>query len=268
MKPGIYLDIPNEQYHREIDALSSSGLRLLDRSPAHYREAMENPPEPTPAMALGSAFHSLMLEPDTFDDNFAVAPDINRRTKAGKEAYAAFEAENKGKAVILPDDFDQIRAMKIAALKSETVRGIFSSMHTERTIIWNDPLYGFACKCRPDIENPAIEFLWDLKTCVDASPDGFSRDAARFGYHLQADWYLTGANVAHGRTVYRNFGFICVEKSPPYAVQVYVADAEFMNAGKEKNSILRNKYELCLRGNKWPGYPDRVVPLSLPRWAV
>ena len=47
---------------RAVPALS----RLL-RSPAHYVEYLARPPEPTPAMQFGSAFHAALLEPERYE---------------------------------------------------------------------------------------------------------------------------------------------------------------------------------------------------------
>lgn len=67
-----------------------SDLDLINRSPAYYRYVKENPKEQTLAMLLGSVFHKLVPEPETFTAEYAVCPAVDRRTKAGKEVYQAF----------------------------------------------------------------------------------------------------------------------------------------------------------------------------------
>ena len=53
MNPGIYHGMPSAEYHA-TDALGSSGLRKLARSPRHFYGATLDPDrpvsEPTPAM--------------------------------------------------------------------------------------------------------------------------------------------------------------------------------------------------------------------------
>ncbi len=89
-----------EEYHAG-PGVSKSDLDLIARSPAHYRAQKAAPREATPAMIIGSAFHTATLEPEKFDLEFAVAPEgIDRRTKAGKEEWAAFEAASAGKTVL------------------------------------------------------------------------------------------------------------------------------------------------------------------------
>ena len=67
MKPGIYYDISNEDYHKGA-GISKSGLDLIAKSPAHYKAVIDGITvrEPTKAQSLGTAFHELLLEPDLF----------------------------------------------------------------------------------------------------------------------------------------------------------------------------------------------------------
>lgn len=74
MQPGIYDNIPNDQYHSG-PGISKSGLDLINRSPMHYQFATSaaNDNEPTPAQAIGTAFHALLLEPHLFAQTYCLA---------------------------------------------------------------------------------------------------------------------------------------------------------------------------------------------------
>ena len=52
---------------------------------------------------MGSALHCAVLEHSTFNDRYIVEPDVDKRTKAGKEEYAVFlhAMEKKGSPIIL-----------------------------------------------------------------------------------------------------------------------------------------------------------------------
>ncbi len=67
MKPGIYFDISNDDYHKG-SGISKSGLDLIAKSPAHYKAVIDGITvrEPTKAQAIGTAFHELLLEPELF----------------------------------------------------------------------------------------------------------------------------------------------------------------------------------------------------------
>lgn len=75
MKTGIYSDIGNDDYHRG-PGISKSGLDLVHQSPMHYHfattAANDNARQPTPAQAFGTAFHSLLLEPEAFARDYVL----------------------------------------------------------------------------------------------------------------------------------------------------------------------------------------------------
>lgn len=66
----------------------------------HFQYRKNHPLEQTTALLVGSAVHKMVLEPETFDSEFVIAPDINRRTKNGKEEYADFLKSAAGKSII------------------------------------------------------------------------------------------------------------------------------------------------------------------------
>jgi exodeoxyribonuclease VIII len=91
MKPGIYFDISNEDYHAG-DGVSKSQLDMVALSPAllQWQKSAPVDTEKLKALDMGTALHCLLLEPEEFDKRFIVAPQFNRRTTAGKEDEAAF----------------------------------------------------------------------------------------------------------------------------------------------------------------------------------
>lgn len=72
IEAGIYPpeELTNEQYHA-IPAVSKSDLDKIDRSPAHYKFAKDNPQPPTTAMIRGTIVHAAILEPDRFEVDYA-----------------------------------------------------------------------------------------------------------------------------------------------------------------------------------------------------
>ena len=80
MKPGIYYNLPEDEYH-EVDAVSSSRLQDMIISPlecwAKHVDPDREPDEPTEAQARGRGYHARLLEGLTeFEDRFARLPDI------------------------------------------------------------------------------------------------------------------------------------------------------------------------------------------------
>ena len=105
MNPGIYDDLSNEDYHSS-PGISKSGLDLINKSPYLFSNRPKQ--EPTKAMLIGSATHTAVLERDLFADQYVWAPNVDGRTKAGKEELALFASENVGKTVLKSEEFDLI----------------------------------------------------------------------------------------------------------------------------------------------------------------
>jgi hypothetical protein len=260
----------NADYHRHL-AVSKSGLDQIAKSPLHYWARYLDPnrvwPEPTPAMRLGTAFHTHVLELDQWDKQIAIAPgDINRRTKEGREQWAAFEADAKRKTVITADDAEVVMAMGRSVWRHPAAAMLLHWQgKAETTHMWTDPTTGAECKCRPDWLTNDGNLIIDLKTTEDASPSGFQRSVANYRYHVQASWYLDGVEAATGHRP-DQFIFICVEKKPPYCCAVYAADAEMIQIGAETAARDLARLVECKASNTWPGYSDQIEPLSLPAW--
>ena len=74
----ILENLTNAEYHAS-EGISASGLKLIGRSPLHYWAAYLDPKrEPrveTPALKLGTAIHTAVLEPMRFADEYVVVPD-------------------------------------------------------------------------------------------------------------------------------------------------------------------------------------------------
>jgi len=268
--PDEWDPLDNTEYHRHA-AVSKSHLDLVARSPLHYWARYVDPkrvePEPTPAMLLGTAVHTHILEPGEWGARYIAGPEaIDRRTKAGKEAWAAFEADAAGRTVISRNDADLVLAMG-RAVRNHPAAAMLLQLPgaAETTWMWHDAATGLQCKCRPDWLTTDGRLIVDLKTTEDASPAGFRKSIANFRYHVQAAWYLDGVERATGRRP-EQFLFVCVEKRAPHAVAVYAADAEMIDAGAKQARLDLDTLAVCKAADAWPGYSDQIEPISLPAW--
>ena len=260
----------NADYHAH-PAVSKSHLDLIARSPLHYWARYVDParvaPEPTPQMRLGTALHTHVLELSRWDQEIAVAPgDINRRTKEGKEQWAAFEASAAGKTVITADDAETVMAMGRSIMRHPGAAMLLGlAGKAETTHMWTDATYGIECKCRPDWLTDDGSIMVDLKTTRDASPRGFRQSIASFRYWVQAGWYMHGVQAATGKRP-EQFIFVCVESTAPYACAVYAADAEMIERGHEQAMRDLGKLAVCRAADSWPSYSDQIETISLPGW--
>lgn len=260
--PGV----PEDAYHAHASASSSFLRTLTGRSPAHARAALLEPREDTPALVLGRGIHARALEPETYPQRFAVAPKVDRRTKAGKEAWAAFTEAHPGAVILSESDGELVNAIGEAVDAHPLASVILSGGVAELSGFWTDPETGVPCRIRPDYARPGDALLVDLKTTTDASPREFARAVYRYGYHVQAAFYAMGFEAIEGRPL-SDFLFIAVEKAPPYAVGVYRLDDEALSVGRATVRKALATYAACLASGHWPGYSASVEPVTLPAYA-
>ena len=254
-----------EQEYRSAPGVNKSTLWEIRKSPMHYQYALNNPSKDTPALLLGRAIHAAVLTPDTYFDEYCVAPEIDRRTNDGKEQYGRFLANHAGQTVLTSDDSILVMALA-ASIRTDKYAGpLLLGCDTERPIFWTDGATGLPCKCRLDAIKTGGGDVIDLKTCADASPDAFIRDALKYGYDVQAAHYLHGAAAKYGRSPSRRWWFVAMEKTPPYAVNVIRADDGFLDHGEWRRMALMDKLKDCTTKNEWPGYGQTET--VLPAWA-
>lgn len=263
MKDGFYKALPMPDYLNE-DALSKSGLVELSRSPAHFKAAKEFPKE-SAAFDLGTAVHALVLEPDRAAA-LIVTPPAEVLAKNGYRtgsAYKAWEASRAPGAVILKaDDFDAARRMADAVLSHPAARDMLTAGHPEVSAFWTDA-NGVRRKCRPDYLNDFAAI--DLKTTIDASPEGFGKQAFNLKYYWSAFWTTEIIRGLGGGS--RPYVFIASEKTPPYPVAVYETPQELIDRAREEIAPLLDLYRDCLKADQFPGYHDVLMTLQVPRWA-
>ena len=75
-----------EAEYRAADGINKSTLWEMRKSPAHYKYLLDHPAEDTAALHFGRALHSAVLTPTAYKRDFRIAPDVDKRTKAGREA--------------------------------------------------------------------------------------------------------------------------------------------------------------------------------------
>jgi hypothetical protein len=265
---GIAYGLDNEAYHA-LDALGSSGLKLLRRSPAHFFGQVIDPNrpqrEPSPAMAAGTLAHCAILEPHELGSRYVVKPEgLNLSTKDGKAWAAGIDADQ---TIVTAEQMQTAQRQASAVRALPEVGPLFARGHAEVSAFWTDAS-GVQCKCRPDFvaETDQGVILLDVKTAKDADPQGFARAVWNYAYHLQAAWYSGGYAAASGLPVLA-FVFVAVEADYPHCAAAYVLDEETLQQARDENARLLAIYADCKRSGTWPGYQAGVGILKAPAWA-
>lgn len=264
--PYICTDMSKADY-LALDAVSNSMLNhLWNASPAHLRYALDNPPKQTPALALGEAIHTAILEPERFLNLYVQAPKVDHRTKSGKAEWESFLEENAGKAFLSASDYktcEEIQASFRAHAPARTF--VEEAKYIESSILWHDVSLSIDRKGRPDILD-SLGCIVDIKTTDDAIDTAFERSILKYGYHRAAAGYLDGAKAC-GFDV-NDYILIAIEKSPPYGIKIYRLRDDVIAQGREENARLLTLYAECKHSNHWPSYPQEIEEIGLPAWAM
>lgn len=261
-----------EVYHSS-EHIGKSQLFKMSKSPAHFKNNLDTPFEKTKALLIGSAFHCLVLEPEKFDEQYAVmSEEFDGRTAAGR----AFKrnAEEEGFEILTYDEYEMIQGMATSVL-SDPYCQLLLAGEKEISYYWTDSDTGVKVKCRPDCRTDLTEssVVVDLKSCENANIDAFIRDIFKYGYDLQAAQYTTGVELYEQKK--HKFVLIAVEKKPPYAVlildfdEVFNGEEKAIMKGYDKYREFLGLVAECRMTGVWYDYrgsDDVPGSLNIPQW--
>lgn len=273
-KLGIRKGLTYDEYV-EIPAVRHSDLKPFERTPAHARESILRGDKETKAKASGHAFHVLTLEPDLFWLQYGVPPKCDRRTTAGKQAWADWTTAHPNVIAIAPEEMVVFEKMRDSVMAHPTARELLSGKgHNELVAVWEerDDETGELqpCKLRVDRLGAIARYstIGDLKTTTNAEERAFSKDAAKYGYFSAMAWYRRGLQAVAPIAAPRKCVFVAVEKDPPYCVAVHEVDERALEQGERQVLGWLKTYQQCMRTGSWPGYGDGCSTIDYPPWAV
>ena len=272
MKSGIVIET-NAEYHGYREAISKSRLSNIAVCPAYFKWCEDNPQKPSDDMVLGSAFHKIVLEPETFDDEFAIMPQVDKRTTQGKLIIAEFIIESAEKTVITQEQYDTICGMRDSIMSNPYARKLING-NIEQSMYWADELTKVECKCRPDVWRKVADrvVITDLKSTKSVMPNDFMRDVVKYHYDLQTAMYRDG--VSKNLNIPKeniDFVFIAVEKKPPYLLNIMQADTYVIQKGEADFREYIGTYAECKEKDLWYGLNGAngiINTLSLPEYLI
>jgi len=259
-QPGIY-DLSPDDYHAS-PGVSKSGLwTLYTRTPYHFKYQSQ---AETNTQRFGSAAHTAVLEPELFSSRFMRGPSDRR---GNKWTSALVDAGATGRSLLTESEYDDAQRLRDALHKNPLVQRLTAgSPQVEKSGFWIDPATGELCRCRPDLYNPDLRIMVDLKSTADASARDWVKRVADYGFHVQEAFYRDGWEQAGGGAV-EGFVFLTVENKAPFAHAVYEMDLPSVAEGAAIARKALEMYRACRLADQWPGYAPDVQELSLPRWA-
>ena len=237
----------NQQYHSH-NSISASGLKTIYKKSVYH--LINQRFKETPAMALGTAVHAAILESDDFYNQYHVIDKIDKRTKAGKEEYLKQVELSKNhnsctQKIILDYDNHEIIKNILGAYRNHDLAQKYCQGEIE--LSHYSQIDGVDVRVRPDCVNKISNFISDVKTCQDNSPEAFKRDVYKWGYHLQAAFYMDVLGI-------ENFRFIAVTTSFPHTVEVYSLDEKTIEFGRNAWKQAFENWKQYINTGIMPGY--------------
>jgi len=258
-----FLELTNEEYHAR-PGVSASMLKSMARGWRTFEAehiTKTAPRKESPAMALGTAVHTALLEPERFDADYVVCPEecSDKRTKAYKEWSAEFGEQS----ILSVADIVVIYNIQESVRRDDFASQLLTADgHVEKSLEWteNDVL------CRMRLDKITGPFCIDIKTCQDATPEAFAKTIANYRYDLQASHYLSGL-TNNGIGCAMRFVFIAVETCVPYRVRCYeMCNDDLFSAEIDRVSLLA-EYRRRSESGDWSEPGEGVLTkVFLPNW--
>lgn len=248
-------------------AIGSSTLKNIMLTPADYKAALEQQSKDTKSTVLGTAIHSLILEPIKFQQSYALQPEDwgPRNQGNGKKMWDAFKKFNEGKICIDFEDAQLLKRIAKAASDHEGLRKILEEAHVEVTAFAE--IDGIECKARVDIL--CEDRIFDLKSDRENLDDeNLFKIVFNRGYHFQGAHHTSVISRLEPYTNVKNFGWVFVSTSSPHPhIRIVTAPQELVEWSRRDHAYALRTLKQCMETDKWTGYPTSINELQIPEWA-
>ena len=240
-------------------------LKRYKKSPLHYKEEEF---EETAPMKMGTAYHTLILEPEKVDQKYFILDEMQRPEKTKtmdsninkdwkRELY-----EKYGENILNKNIFGQLKVMKDRLFSHSHAKTLLTK--GEKELSHYTELDGIKVKIRPDNLRLWKNTIVDLKTCAGASEDAFIRQAFKLGYHISGAFYCDIAEAIYKTGKPWVFIIIAQETKHPFAFNIFRFDMDddrdsdelmsFLAMGRHEYLACLDEHKYCTDNNKWNGY--------------
>lgn len=253
LKEGIN-KCTNSEYHGDKSYLSSSSLKTLLKSPAQfYEEQVLGNKKPLEGAFLdeGTLTHSLILEPETVEAEFAFFEGMR---KQGKE-WEEFKAENGNKMIMSKPQKVRCEAYVEAYRQRKEAVALIKNGEAEHTICAE--LLGMPIKTRSDYINVEQGYIVDVKTTsFPSDKESFQLTIKEYQYDLSAALYLAVAEKYYEKSF--DFYFVVLGKKD-LKCEVFKLSKRSRHEGMAKIAKAARIYKQCLTSGKWESKIEKVI---------
>jgi hypothetical protein len=250
----------NFEEYKSLNAINASFLKACANGEYAGFKYLHEPRTPSPAMNLGTAIHTALLEPHLFDSQIAVQKKVDGRTIEGKAYTKAFAETSVGKIIIDEQQFEIIKKIQENAMEHQGAKTLLG-YNKEVTFQWSNE-FG-EMKARLDLVHPELAELADVKSADDCSPKAFIKQLIDLHYDIQFFHYHLAL-----QQVFQPYCFVLGCETKTGEVVVYNID-QIVYSEYTKNKYLKAMQTaiLVLGMKECPKkYDQDVIALELPNW--
>jgi exodeoxyribonuclease VIII len=260
-------------------------LRHIEPTPAHLVHYLSQKREVTPEMMLGTLVHARILEPHKPLPRIAIKPEkypapadcsAVKQKKAqpgdlldwhGSSTYCKQwikDQANAGNIVLSEAEAETLNRMVDGVAKHPRVIDILDGAQTEVSIFRQQG--SLFRKHRLDIVT-RYNFLADVKSTDDASPEAFAKNLVAKDWAAQAADYLDAWNQMNPDDPRVGFVFIVVERETGLTALYYLTERA-LDYGRTVNKRRLAIASECYATNSFPGFPEEIQAGDIEDWAA
>jgi PDDEXK-like domain of unknown function (DUF3799) len=230
-----------------------SNLHRIAQSPAHYLHALQHERRDTPAMRFGRLVHALLLGKCGGGHGGEVVVWTGERRG---NAWKMFAEEHLGAEIVTEEEYERASRCAGAIEAHPRARNVLVG-NLEHEVRWTNA----GRQCLGHVDAGGFNWVTELKTSTNASPDWFRRQALGMSYHAQLAWYADALSTLGRRIDVAHIAV--VEVQAPHAVTVFTLTPRALEEGRKLNRLWWEKLMVCEASNEWPGYVQHDVPLDV-----
>ena len=267
---GIFGEMPMQEYHA-TSALNSSKMRnIAEYSCEVAQHDSTVPGEETIHQFDGTIVHHTFETKET-KSKYAIAPDVDRRTKAGKAEYADFvEGLPVGVRPITQVQHDMAHQCLENALSHPESQKFLEHGMFERSYFCE--LQDVEVKARPDIDMTHIAPSNNFPCLVDIKTRGkgrAKRDIWNYEYWSSHMYLQCGLQIMAARKLgleVDNYFYLLVEKVSPFQINVVPVDAETIHWSIRATQKLIDTWKLWWENGCPKSYGLKQKAITTPEW--
>lgn len=232
----------------------------------------------TDALVNGRLAHTLLLEPNKFDDEYKIIPDqrgfSSRKTKAFQDAIAA---DKSGKDLVLQSEFDSWVERIKTLVSYDLIKSILKGIQIEKPIIWEED--GLVLKAKLDAVKNTPQGIVPIEYKTTSTIEKNVKGIDLAGYVFDVGMQCKAIEAIYGQTPVKMIFIIqssreneehyidvrAVEKQDIEVCKVYTNLIIEKIKARMKKGLVDESFRTELKERPFDGYQETAFTLAFDK---